>query len=119
MTIRFDGTFVYETTALPCPTWCELQPGHEMLHMPGGVERHHTWTFGAVPLTVEITDYETADAVEGPVTTVERTMVLAPGIEDRNLSSAEARQLAAAVLNAAEALDGLDLDTSTRPAPNV
>lgn len=118
MTLRFDGTFTYETTALPCPAWCKLQPGHEMLHMPGGVERHHSWTFGAAPLTVEISDYETADDVEGPVTTVERTMVLAPGIEDRNLASAEARQLAAALLNAADALDALPPDAPTHPTPS-
>ena len=119
MTIRFDGTFIYESTALPCPAWCELQPGHEMLHMPGGVERHHTWTFGAAPLAVEINDYETADTVDGPVSTVERTMVLAPCIEDRDLSSAEARQLAAALLNAADALDSLTPDPHSRPSPNV
>lgn len=119
MTIRFDGTFIYETTALPCPAWCELQTGHELLHMPGGVERHHTWTFGAAPLTVEITDYETADVAEGPATTVERTMLLAPCIEDRNLSSAGARQLAAALLNAADALDSISPDASSRPAPTA
>ena len=108
MTIRFDGSFTYETTDLPCPSWCELHAGHEMCYVIGGVDRHHSRTIGDQRLEIQIACYEEAESVDGPVTSVERTMMVASGIEDRNLSSSEARRLAAALLNAADRLDRLD-----------
>ena len=79
-----------------------------MTHAVDGVERLHPLTIGAADLGVEFISYELASSTDGPVDETEHTMTLMSGTENKNLTSADARRLAAALLDAADKRDELD-----------
>lgn len=109
---------VLPTTQLPCPCWCTLPPGHGFHDIDPGdgtVLRFHEHTLArfswphsydsvTIKAGVELTQLERANADESRL--LQRyPVVITAYTEGEELTGPQARQLAAALLNAADAWD--------------
>ena len=94
------------TTSLPCPPWCSLPRGHGFDQADGDLlTRAHTAAEVELhgPARVGVMALETAADTDGPVVSV-----MAPTIyieADGDFTGPQAREIAAALLNAADAWD--------------
>jgi hypothetical protein len=98
----------------PCPHWCPGGHGIHPLHVDhidgvaSGAGIEHTLDLGPV----EVSQWQYVDA-DGNVTEQEPVSVgLYHGADDAQLTAPQARQLAAALLRAADILDGIHASTA-------
>jgi hypothetical protein len=96
-------------TILGCPTWCGLPYGHGFASVDyaGNLMRCHARGFGEGVGSVELTSTEIAAGDDGPI---DPTAPLELGIwvnnpGDNQLTGPQARRLAAALMQAADAWD--------------
>jgi hypothetical protein len=89
-----------EVPVPPCPDWCELEPGHEYdgVDYQGHLVRSHCRTFG----DVEMVQSETAGQPPRRIQEVDPELY---AFAEQALTSGQARQLAASLIEAADYWD--------------
>lgn len=89
-----------KATTIECPTWCDQQHGRNELEIGDYVHVHRIADLRGSEVAIEQMVLS-----EHQVTTIDPVITLRNDHADSELSASEARQYAAALLNAADELD--------------
>ena len=104
------STLTTPTINRPCPDWCEIQHGHGWedhgIAVEGDDGRGHSTTLETIEgcnLSVGLSTFETS--LRGGPSTFTPIVIQIGGRVEEEVTAPQARQLAAALLKAAEAID--------------
>lgn len=104
------------TTTLPCPSWCGMPAGHHFhsINSDGMLVREHEGCEGSLlDVAIGLCATETAATDVGPASTGEvRVWVATDDTMSCQFTGPQVRQIAASLLNAADAWDRITEATS-------